>query len=230
MYLIHRWLSIFVGVFFLAWTISGIVMLLPPNLPAPARALEHAPANFRAVELSPALAIARAEKETGKTFKIQWMNLKQIRDLLVYEIATEDDGIQRVNARTGAIEKMTPEFAEKIAREDFPTTARATKIAMIEKYDLDFTWGGLPAYRIVFDDAYGTASTVSLDGSVHRSDAWSRTQFVIGSLHTFEPIKILTGRERLKEILLIATSIVGIASALTGYYLAIRLWKFKWKS
>ena len=117
---------------------------------------------------------------------------------------------------------ITPELAEQIARDDFPSRARVLQIERADRHSFDYPWGPLPAYRIVFDDAQATVFYVSTsDGTVQRSDRSSRIRRAITSLHTFEPLKLITKRDAVRRGLLVLLSVVGVGVAGTGYYLAL---------
>jgi len=74
----------------------------------------------------------------------------------------------------------------------------------------------------VFDDDRATVSYISTsDGTVRRSDRWSRIRGAITSLHTFEPVKLITKRDAVRKGLLALLSMVGVGVAGTGYYLAL---------
>jgi len=49
-----------------------------------------------------------------------------------------------------------------------------------------------------------------------------RIRGAIASLHTFEPIKLITKRDAVRNGLLIISSLIGIVASMTGYYLALR--------
>ena len=57
-YKVHKWVAVTVGVFFLMWLISGIVMILPNRVYRPVPGRKLAPVDYRDVTVSPAEALA----------------------------------------------------------------------------------------------------------------------------------------------------------------------------
>jgi hypothetical protein len=223
---IHKWVAIAAGIFLLSWTVSGVAMLLPARLPAPAGparpSAPKVPVDFRDATLSPAEAIARLEAVLGEPVQVDWVSLGRIRGTAVYMITAGEDGLRLIDATSGGVFELTQEVAEQLAREEFPTTAPIVRADKIEVNDLNYPWGALPAYRFVFADAWGTVSTVaSTDGTVFRSDVWTRLRHPIVELHSFEPLTALTGRARLTRVAMIGVGSIAVFVALTGYYLAI---------
>jgi hypothetical protein len=223
---LHKWIAIAVGVFLLSWTVSGVVLLLPMRLPAPAGqaapAAQTAPVDFREATISPAEAINDLEQALGKRVQVDRIALGRIQDTTVYRITTSDDGVRLVDAASGELFEMTQSAAERLAREEFPTSAATVHIDWIDQHDVDYPYGSLPAYRIVFADTWGTVSSVSsTEGSVFRSDRWTRLRQRIVEWHSFQPLTAITRRERLTRLAMIGLGSVGTIVVLTGYYLAL---------
>lgn len=220
MYKVHKWLAVTVGVFFLVWLISGIVMILPPLLPGPAQT--RTPLNFQEITVSPGEAVAGLAKVLGKLPRVDSVSVKRIRDTLVYHIIVKSGDSHLIDARSGEVFTITPEIAEQIARDYVPAEARIVQIQHVNSYNYAYQWGPLPAHRIVFDNDRSTAYYVSSrDGTVRHSDRETRIRGAITSLHTFQPLKLITRRAAVRKGLLLLLSVLGIMVAGTGYYLAL---------
>jgi hypothetical protein len=223
MYRIHKWLAVTAGVFLLVWLITGVIMVLPPlsNGRAPVQPVRKI--DFRDITQSPAQAIANLEKILGTTSHVSSMSLKWIHDVLVYEIHFENGSRHFINAVTGQVFSITRALAERFVLDAYPGQGRVQKVEMLEKHNYDYQWGPLPVYQIVLDSQQSTTYHVSSDdGSVRRSDRLDRIRGAITSLHTFDPIKLVTRREAVRTGLLIITGVIAILASLTGYYLALR--------
>jgi peptidase YpeB-like protein len=223
MYRIHKWLAVTAGLFLLVWLITGVIMVLPPLSTGPAPVQPIQKIDFKDIVQSPAQAIANLEKILGTTSHVSSVGLKWIHDVLVYEIHFEDGGRHFINAVTGQVFSITRELAERFVLDAYPGQGRVQKVEMLEKHNYDYQWGPLPVYQIVLDSQQTTAYHVSTDdGSVRRSERMDRIRGAITSLHTFDPIKLITKRDAVRNGLLIITAVIGIVASLTGYYLALR--------
>ncbi len=221
-YKVHKWIAATVGVFFLMWLISGIVMILPNRFYAPVLQRTPPPLNFREITVSPAEAVANLAKALGSYPEVSSVGLKRIRDTVVYHITMKPSGSHLIDARSGQVFTITPKIAEQIARDDFPSHGRVLQIDLVTRHTFAYPWGSLPAYRVVFNDDRATVSHVSMsDGTVRRSDRLSRIKAAIKGMHTFEPVKLITERDAVRKGLLLLLAVVGIGAAGTGYYLAM---------
>jgi hypothetical protein len=207
--------------FFLTWTLSGIVMTLPFGLYPPMQARAAQPVNYRQAGISPSEAIARVEQRQGGTIQVTGVWLTQIQDALVYSISASDGRGATIDARTGEPFALTAAMAENIVRQNYAIQAELQENRRIEKYQADYPAGLLPVYRVVFRSDQDTAYYVSPDGTTQRSDRLSRIRNAIAAMHTLEPLTWLTHRARITQGLLVAAGLVGMSTALTGYYLAL---------
>ena len=222
MYKVHKWIAVTVGVFFLVWLISGIAMVLPNSWYTPVPQRRPGPIDFKEVTVSPAEAIATLARLLGSYPEVNSVNLKRIRERAVYQISVKRGDLHLIDARSGEVFKITQELAEQIARDEFPLEARVLQIDLVTRNSFSYPWGSVPAYEVVFDDNQATMSHVAVSGgTVRRSTRWSRIQAAVVSLHTFEPLKLITKRKAARKGLLLLLSLLGIAVAGTGYYLSI---------
>ncbi len=196
MYKVHKWIAVSIGVFFLMWLISGIVMILPPLSPGPLREQKLEALDFRKITVSPSQAVASIEKVLETSAEVNRVNLRRVQDAVVYDVILKNGGSHLVDAISNQVFAITPERAERIVRSAFPTQAHVLQIERVSRHSYVYQRGPLPAYRVVFDNDQSTAYYVSThDGTVRRSDRWSRIRGAIESLHTFEPLKLITKRD-----------------------------------
>ena len=172
--------------------------------------------------ISPAGAITQVEAAQAEFGPFTALALGQVPGIPVHSIMTSTGPVRLIDAGSGKYVEITAGMAEAIAREDFPSPASVRGVEKVEQHDLKYPCWPLPAHRITFGDLGATVSNVSIaDGSVYRSDRLTRTQLVIGSLHTFELSRYLTKRDRLTKLALITASLGGNGVDLTGYLLAL---------
>jgi hypothetical protein len=221
-YKIHKWFAVTVGAFIALWLISGIVMVLPPLFSAEVPMAAPRPLDVRGVTVTPAEAAEVLSKDLGRPLQVDSVTLRRVGGATVYEVMAGSAGPHLIDARAGRVFTITPEVAEEVARERFPSVGRVVERDQVSRHTLEYPWGSLPAHRIVFDLDPAVPYYVSAtNGAVVRSDRWTRFQGVMGSLHTFEPLKLITTSERARKGLLVLLSVVGIGVAGTGYYLAL---------
>lgn len=228
-YKLHRWIAIFFGVILLNQLISGAVMVLP--LPDPTEPERHPPIDYQSITLSPAgalEALAQASPEEVQDRLVRAVTLRQLLGRLLYEVKLHGGGTHLIDAESGEMVEITPELAARIARSTLGTSATARQVERLEHYDYRWRHGALPVYRVTLEDSEVSVVYVSVDsGEVGgRSDRWGRIRGLIGGgLHEFQPVGWLLGSNRARKALLLLLSLVGVATALTGYYLALpRRW------
>jgi hypothetical protein len=170
----------------------------------------------------PAEALAGLTGDRGKALRITSLTLTRIRGRAVYKIAIEGGASELIDTRSGERFEVTPEIAEQIVRDNFPTEAAIQQLDRVDHHDLSYLWGPLPAYRIALSEELGTLYHVSIrDGTIQRSGRWDRIRTVIESLHTFEPLRRVIKQDAVRNGLLALFSLIGVGAAITGYYLAI---------
>jgi Uncharacterized iron-regulated membrane protein len=219
---IHKWVSIFVGVFFLIWTISGIVMILPIGAYDPVAPHTATAPDFSDVTTSPAAAIAALSQSEGGPQQVTGLSLSQIETRTVYVLTLADESSRLIDAHTGQLFTIDQALAERIALDDFAIAGPIFQVTRLDQHEASYPSGVLPVFRIIFESDHLVAYYVSgADGVAQRSDNWSRARNAISSLHTFEPLTLITKREKPTQALLVFVSLVGIVTALTGYYLAL---------
>jgi len=222
-YRLHKWFAVSGGMFLLIWLITGVVILLPPLSagPKPVRWVPNV--DFRDITLSPAQAVLNLEKALRTSVQVNAVNLKRIHDVVVYEIRLKNSGTHLINAASGQMFSITRDLARRYVRESYPNEGRVLKVETVERHGYAYQWGALPAYRVVLESEPSVDFFVATrDGTVRRSDRVNRVRAALGSLHTFDPLKLLIRSDKLRRGLMIVAGVIGIVAALTGYYLSLR--------
>jgi hypothetical protein len=220
-YKVHKWLAVTAGVGLLIWLISGVVMVLPPLFPPPPIQKAPVPLALHEAILTPAEAVAAFARTTPKPPQVQSVTLKRLAEVPVYSILPLQGEAFLIDARSGAPFRITSDIAEQIARRHVPQPAQVAQSGMVTRYSTAYPWGPLPAHRFVFShDPATTYYVAAAEGTVHNSNRWVWLKGVIGSLHTFEPIKLITRDNAIRKGLLILGGLAGLGATCTGYYLA----------
>jgi len=219
-YRIHKWIAIVLGVFLLGWTVSGIVMVLPPFWFGLTEVNAEQPISYRDAVLSPAEAITSLEQALGEPVQVKSFGLLKLHGRLVYQISIPGD-LRLVDSQTGELVELDANLAGQIVRDSLPEKNGDDRVDLVTSHSAIYPFGPLPVYRVTFPDDADSYYVNVWNGRVSRSNAMTRLRRAIVSVHTFEPIRLLVHREALQNGALILFSLVGIATALTGYYLAI---------
>jgi hypothetical protein len=222
MYKIHKWLAVSVGGLFLAWLISGIVMILPRLSPESKGPPISDVIDMKKVSVSAQEAVAKVTTRLGEVPQVREVSLKRIADTDVYEVLTASHGLHLIDARFGEPFSVTAQGAEAIAKRQVVPGAGVLQIELLFRREFTYREGPLPAYRIVLEQDPSVLYYVSVrDGTVSRSDRESRIRSAIASIHTLEPVKLFMEREAVRKGLLLLSSLIGIAAVGTGFYLAL---------
>jgi len=177
--------------------------------------------DFHTANVSPAQAIAILEKNLNRTVNSVNLQTASVLGDPVFVIYLDDGSSYMVNVVSGELIRKSSELAENITRSGIKTEAPVKEIQYLESHDLLYPFGKLPVYRVAFENDSSMYYVSVMDGSLSQSTQITRIVTAITSFHTFEPIKQFTQRDTTRKGLLILTSIVGIAAALTGYYIAL---------
>jgi hypothetical protein len=222
-YSLHKWLAVGVGIFILTWTISGIVMVLPSRwfgTPEPEEALVIP--KYRNASVSPAQAVVALEKELNLSVDLSEITMRQVLDRVVYEISYPDGGAHLIDATSGELFRITPEVAEQIARRNHGGQAQIFSLERLNEHNLIYPFGPLPVYQVVFEDDRSAYYYVRVrNGAVERSTGLTRLRNLITSLHTFEPVKLISNRDTLRKGLLVITGLIAVGVGITGYVIFI---------
>ncbi len=228
---IHRYFALVLGLAFLAWLVSGILMVIgEPSV----RALQTPPAytyNFAAVTLSPADVVRRAQLRLGAAAEVQRIMLRPLRDQLVYEVHAPGQPAMLFNPQTGDPVEVTPAMAELIVRDRLKPDAGEAHVERLDRHSTTYPWGVLPAYRLEFENEAGTFAHVAVaDGAVSFTDWRKRIWHLFVGFHTFDPITIVFGSDRLRNRVLLVSGVLSLVIVATGYYMEyVTLWRRKKK-
>lgn len=221
----HKWLAILIGLFFIGWSVSGIVMVLPDEWFAAKPAALTAQIDYRKAGLSPSQAIEKLEQKMGQAVNITNLGFKRLQGQLFYAISLQNGSYHLIDANTGEKLEITPQVAETLARAIAGNQSSAAVVESLQSHDLLYPFGPLPVYRVAFDAQGSDLFYVSMiNGDVSYSTTGTRLRAAITSLHTFEPLKLISARESFRKGSLALTAGISVIVALTGYYLAIQPW------
>lgn len=216
----HRTVFIFMGIFIVIWLLSGLLMAMPASWFGPVASHQNPPADWSRVTLSPAGAIARATARQNPPAAARDVSLRQINEHLLYSVTTTDGKELLIDAHHGRHFEFTPALAESIIRTAFRVDAPLQEISILEKHDHSYSWGGLPAWRMSFqDDPSAIYYLGQRDLRMFRSSLPTRIRSAIVSLHEFEPVKLVSDNWWVRKGLLIAISAIALVGAVAGLLL-----------
>ena len=218
---IHRWIFIAMGFFMLVWVVSGIMISVPGHwLERKAEGRQHHAMDLAAYTLSPAEIVARLEQSLEAGASVKSLGLQQIGDRALYSVRVKNGDDLLVDAGTGEPFSVTPEMAEDIARKGFGIDSAVRENSTLRKHVISYAWGPLPVYRLQFEGDPSRIYYVNpMSGNIHESSWLTRARMAAGFLHSFKPVKILTGRESAQVWTLLVTGVVSLLGVLTGIYL-----------
>src|SRR5262245_27779331 len=222
----HRWLGILVGLIFVAWCVSGIVLMYygVPHLTAGERLMRLPPLDLSSVRVSPAEAATHAP---GRPFRLRVsmhgsrpvyrINTGQVfgRWTVVYADTGEVmSGLDRTDALAW-LHDYLPE--QPTLRYDAYLTApdNYTRVPALQTH--------MPMHRIALDDDAGTEYYVSERSgeAVMKTTRWTRMLGLAGYItHTF----FFFRQQRWWSALLNWTSWLGLVMCVTGAVVGV--WRF----
>ncbi|MBI1790713.1 MAG: PepSY domain-containing protein [Acidobacteria bacterium] len=214
---IHKWIAVSCALFFVAWLVSGIAMVLPSE--ASAKSADNPAPDFRQVRVTIPQAIAVLEAGRAKPLRISEIRAAARGQDVIYEFTLRNGQTLAVNAGSGASLEVTRDEAERNALAASGKGAQIASTALLTERESGY-WGPLPAYRVALRDdrivyvAAGTGKVDSISTPLSRLRAW------LGGLHTFEPLRAAISGAGTKALLVIS-SVAGVAVVLTGLYLAL---------
>jgi len=219
---LHKWIFVFMGVFMLAWVISGIVMILPQWWFGAVTRVDHSAADYTLAVLSPSEAVARIGREDGKAAGVSSVSLRTIDGRVLYEVTFGSDAPRLIDAQSGEPFPFTPELAERIARRNFEIAAPLLESSRLTEHDSTYPTGQLPVFRVRFSDNPEISYFVQESNlRVVRSSTLSRVRGAVVSLHNLGPVEFLTGSHDLRHNMLIATAVVSLIGTLAGAILTL---------
>ncbi|EXF44946.1 Na+/proline symporter [Pseudomonas sp. BAY1663] len=228
LYLAHRWLGIALGLFVLAWVVSGVVMLFVgyPKLTLAEHLARLAPLDAGCCIAPGAALAASGDPRTPLSLRLTGAGGAP-RYLLDYG----DGPLLAVDARSGRrIEHIGPAEALASARQ----FARGADVRLLDRVEED-AWTRnhalareRPLYRIQADDAEqhllyvsSHSGLVVRDASAHER-AWNR----LGAwLHWLYPLREVMPKEAWSP-LLVYGALLGAVLVLLGMLIGLLRWRF----
>jgi hypothetical protein len=188
---IHRYLSIFIAIQLLLWTVSGIYF-----------------------------AFNKIEMVRGEQYRLPLETEYRIFKRLGQEIIeTNDNGVKTYSThpQNFPVNMLSPEEAITIAKEK--TSLNPVSVSLIEKAERGVEYRGrrLPIYKISTDTNDGIniyVDSVTGDIAAIRSDSW-RVWDLLWALHIMD----YQDRDNINNLLLKIFSILALISSITGIIL-----------
>ncbi|MGL4692744.1 MAG: PepSY domain-containing protein, partial [Stenotrophomonas maltophilia] len=211
---LHRWLGLIVGLQFLLWLGSGLMMSLldPQKINGTAhRAAEPALPAWPATTLAPAEAL-RAARNEAATLDTGWL-----LDQPVYRLLSPQ-GTELIDAYSGKRIEIDPRWALRLAQASYRGSGVPADPVHLEK-TLETRAHPDPVWRVDFGDEAGTSVYVSAQsGQVleHRNDTW-RLFDIFWMLHIMD----YTERANFNNPLVVGMGIGGLWLSLTGLWLLV---------
>jgi uncharacterized iron-regulated membrane protein len=221
-YKTHKWLAVSVGFFSLLWFGSGVVMMLPQNLlgrPGANPAGASAGPDFKQMAITVPQAIAAAEAAAGRSTVATSVDVRTIEGRLYYQIALAKGGTHLIDAVSGTRLEITEEYAQQMAARLIGGRGKLGESGTVRAHNVEYSYGPLPVYRFVSDDAAATIVYVSPNtGEMRASDRRGRIrEFIVGT-HTFVFLRPLV-TPRGAKVLLILSSFVGLVMTAFGSWI-----------
>lgn len=216
---IHRYFALVLGLGLLAWIVSGIMMMLPeptPDALSKPKAHKH---DFSTVTLSPADVTRRLQELHGADGEIRRIELRPLRDKLVFEVRARGQNAVLLDAHTAELIEVTPELATALARENLKGDLGPPQIERLDQHDATYPWGALPVYKLSYEDGRGTIAYVALaDANVRVTDRSKQTWHFLLGFHNFNPLSLVFG-EDIRYLTMLLAAILSLVILATGYYM-----------
>lgn len=232
----HKWFAVAAGLLTLLWFGSAVVMMLPdPLFGSKAARRETAESlDFRQVKVTVPEAIAALEAATGQPAQITGVGLRRFRGRLLYSLSTPGGKSYLIDAISGEPFIITEQVAREIAFSAVSRSASLGPARKIEKFDSDYNWGPLPAYRFQVEDSPGTAVYVGIQtGEVRSTDRLGRIRAFLTGTHTLQFLRPMLPNWSVKLTMLVF-SVIGVGMTLLGgaiLWLQLRSWwQSRWRT
>jgi len=217
---IHKYIAIVIGAVFLLWLVSGVIMMLPQPTPGAVKASAARGFDISGATLTPAAAVARLQQQLGTEIEVLRVSLLPLPGRLVYDVRAREPRATLVDAGNGEIVEVTPELAERIAREHLREDVGEASVELLERHTPTYPWGPLPAYRLEFAAGRGTIAYVGkTDAAVSFTDLRKQIWTLFNSVHNFGILDFLLGSDRVHRPLLLLAAAFSLVLVITGYYM-----------
>jgi uncharacterized iron-regulated membrane protein len=223
---VHRWLGFLAGAVVLIWIVTGMIMVTPRPA-TPSRSPRASGPDYRRIERSPAQAILAAEAVGDEELDVAGVSLSALGDRAIYRVAPRGRPPVLIDATTGEEVVIDSALAVRVAVAAYSGPGGVRRVELNERRRLDNVFGEVPAYRVEFDDGWGTAAYLGArTGTLVWTERANGRRAMIGSLHDFFVLRPLPGGDRTRLAALWIASLVSLCSILTGYYLWLRGTRF----
>lgn len=195
-------------------------MILPNRWFQPEELKSNQSVDYFSAEVSPVDAVATVMSVVDGSPEVYSLQLSQIGNTFAYEILLSDGSTHLIDAESGQEFYISPEVAESIVKSDQSVSGNIVSIERLDTHNYYYPFGELPVYRIIVDSDRSHTYYVSLSsGFVSQSTILTRLRSAITSLHTFEPLRLLSNRDTYRKSALLVVSLLAIGVPLTGYFL-----------
>lgn len=212
----HKWVGIGIGVVLAMWLVTGLVMIQSkPGVSSPPAV------DYAAVTVSPAeaVALARPDSLVGPPRQLE---LRGLGNVVFYYIRFPRQPAVLIDGRTGTPMEITASLARSSVMK-MQGGADVGEATVVTRHGSSYAFGPLPAYQFALNDPQGTMVHVAIpNGQTRISTARGRLIGKFGSWHTFRALQAIIPSRRAEYLLLMLTGLVGLASVLTGYLIALR--------
>lgn len=218
---IHKWISVVAGVFLLIWIVTGIFISLPPAGGPQSRRANPVP-DYSLATLSPAEAATTAASFAAAGAAVNDIELVRLAGRAVYQVMLAGVGPVLIDAVTGERITVDADEALRIATTAYTGDGTPSTPERVEEHSLRYMLGGLPAWRIAFDDRHGTeVHVVMRNGATTWSGSRHRFRMLMAAGHDWWPLGVIGG-PKWRSLALVLSALLALAAALTGYWLAVR--------
>lgn len=219
---VHKWIFIYMGIFMLSWTVSGIMLSIPTHWLDVGARPDSQVADYSIAAVSPAQAAATATADGGGATRVSSLHLQMIQGNLLYVIKLESGDLSLIDATSGEKFLFTPELAEAIVRERYAVESEVIENRVMNKHNLGYPWGPLPVSHLRFagDLTHADFYVNHASGGVRSATLLTRARAVAGIIHSLEPIKFVSS-ERMHRMVLVFIGVVSLFGVLAGLYLVL---------
>ncbi len=198
-------------------------MVLPQFSDTPPGLMRSPKPDWRAVTVSLPEAISFLEQKIGQSVDIRKAELIHVWGQVYYKVNIQQGGLYLIDGMNGDVRIFDAKMAEDLLQQHFSSPVAIKNMERLDRYDLAYLWGPLPAMRFTLDDPGGTLVYMSLqNGSIRWSSDLTSIRAVIESFHTFDTIKLISHRKEIPRIGLLFFGLIGIGVVLTGAVLALK--------
>ena len=219
----HRWLAAISSVFFLFWLLSGILMISPRVPVSNSGPRSKIMPDYSTTTLSPSQALRKLETIIEEIPQVRNVQLHKILDVIAYQMVLKNGQSYLINAQTGEEITIDASLSIQIAESYGPGNSQVKSTEFLTNHSSEYPWGPLPVYKVAFNDTGKTIAFVSIaNGAITQSHLFQRIRATLESFHDFGPLRHLGTSDRVKKILLVLVSLVGVCAVGTGIFIFVK--------